>query len=93
MTDPEVEQFYEEREEQYRELNARAHVGVSKFIVDCPGCGSPMVLGKGWMGCSIPECPDCNDTDDEWIVDPRVSEARAEELSTGDADVTELVRS
>lgn len=54
-------------------------------VVDCPGCETPMHLGQYWgelidEGHDVPECPDCNDTADEWSTDPRISEARAEEL-------------
>ncbi|WP_276257187.1 hypothetical protein [Halomontanus rarus] len=87
-----VEAYYRERESEYRDLNARDHREEGMFIIDCPGCGSSMVLGTGWMGCSVPACPECNDTADTWAFEPRISEERAEELSTGEADVTELVR-
>jgi hypothetical protein len=93
MNRTDIEAFYEEREAQYRELNIREHRDGERYIVDCPGCEAPMVLGEGWMGCSIPTCPDCNDTADSWASDPRVSEERAELLAAGEPDVTELVRS
>jgi len=92
-TTDEIEQFYQDREDQYRALNIREHVDGARYIVDCPDCATPMVLGDGWMGCSIPSCPDCNDTADSWRSDPRISEDRAAVVADGDADVTELVRS
>lgn len=92
-TQKSVEEFYQDREEQYRALNIREHFAEGKYIVDCPGCGESMVLGEGWMGCSIPECPDCNETADSWVSDPRISEEKADRLADGEADVTELVRS
>lgn len=91
--DQRVEELYEEREQQYRDLNVRDHVDGKRFIVDCPGeCGRPMVLGRGWMGCTIPKCPECNDSADSWSEDPRISEGKAETVSDGPADITELVR-
>jgi hypothetical protein len=92
-TERTVEEFYQEREEQYRQLNIREHFLDQKYIVDCPGCGQAMVLGERWMGCNIPECPACNDTADSWMTDPTISEERAERLADGSADITELVRS
>lgn len=89
-----VEEFYREREEEYRELNARDHADEpDKFIIDCPGCSTPMVLGQFWKGCSVPACPDCNDTADEWAFEPRISEDRADEIAAEETDITELVRS
>ncbi|ELZ05776.1 hypothetical protein [Natrialba aegyptia] len=89
-----VEQFYDDREAEYRDLNARHHAeDPSKFIVDCPGCGSPMVLGQFWKGCSVPACPDCNDTADTWAFEPRVSEREADIVAADETDVSELVRS
>lgn len=83
---------YAEREAQYAEFNIRHHVDGHRFIVDCPGCGSSMILGQGWMGCRLPECPDCNDSADEWAYEPRIDEEQATRLSDGPADVSELVR-
>jgi peptide subunit release factor 1 (eRF1) len=93
MSSDDIEQFYRERERQYQDLNIREHVDGERYIVDCPGCETPMILGEGWMGCRIPECPDCNQTADSWTSDPRISVDRAEALADGPADVTGLVRS
>jgi peptide subunit release factor 1 (eRF1) len=93
MSESEIEQFYQEREEQYRTLNVREHVDGERYIVDCSGCGQPMILGDGWMGCKIPDCPDCNETADSWTDDPRIPEHRAETLAGGEANIRELVRS
>jgi len=87
-----VERFYQERELQYQDCNIREHADGKRYIVDCPGCKSPMILGEGWMGCRIPECPDCNQTADSWATDPRISADRAEKLADGSADIPELVR-
>lgn len=93
MNRSDIEAFYEEREAEYRELNIREHRDGERYIVDCPDCGTPMVLGEGWMGCRIPACPGCNDTADSWASDPRITEYRAATLAVCKADVTELVRS
>lgn len=87
-----VEQFYAEREAQYCELTIREHQREGKYIVDCPGCGESMVLGEGWMGCNIPECPDCNETADSWATDPRIDDETAEALADGEPEISELVR-
>ena len=92
ITEKDLEAFYEERIEQYEQLNARDSTKDGYFIVDCPGeCSEPMHLGSGWQGCSVPACPDCNDTADSWRDDPRISEERAAELATDDRSVRELV--
>ncbi|MFC4553595.1 MULTISPECIES: hypothetical protein [Halorussus] len=92
VTDRDLEEFYAERIEQYRDLNARDSTQDGYFIVDCPGeCGRPMHLGRGWRGCSIPTCPSCNETADEWGDDPRISEERADELAAEETSVRELV--
>ena len=89
-----VEEFYREREDKYRELNAREHAtDESKFIVDCPDCGTSMVLGQFWKGCSVPACPDCNETADTWAFEPRISEERADEIAADETDIAKLVRS
>jgi hypothetical protein len=84
--------YYRTREKQYAKLNIRHHFDGKRYLVDCPGCAESMVLGDGWMGLRIPECPDCNDTADSWVTDPRVSPERADILADGNADIEELVR-
>lgn len=93
VTDADIEAHYTEREQEYENLNARAHANdESKFIIDCPGCGTPMVLGQFWKGCSVPACPDCNETADTWAFEPRISEDRAEAIAADETDISELVR-
>lgn len=88
-----VQQFYAEREAEYRELNARTHTSEpDTFIVDCPDCATPMVLGQFWKGCSVPACPDCNDTADTWAFDPCISETHADAIAADETDISELVR-
>jgi hypothetical protein len=92
-SDLDVEEFYAERIELYRELNAHDATADGYFVIDCPGeCGRPMHLGAGWRGCKPPACPDCNETADEWTDDPRVSDAKAESLKADEANVERLVK-
>lgn len=94
VTDADIEAHYAEREQEYEDLNARDHAtDETKFIIDCPDCGTPMVLGQFWKGCSVPSCPDCNETADTWAFEPRISEERAEEIAAAETDISELVRS
>ncbi len=93
MTDADVAEYYRERVREYQELNARAHADDdAKFIIDCPDCETPMVLGQYWKGVSVPACPDCNDTADTWAFEPRISEERADEIAADETDISELVR-
>jgi hypothetical protein len=93
MTDSDggVEQHINEMKEEYVELDAWASKVPGKFIVRCPACETPMHLGEGWRGCHIPECPDCNDTADEWVDDPRVSDEQAHELLADERQFKELI--
>lgn len=93
VTDVDVAEHFAELGAEYQEQNARAHAdNESKFIIDCPDCGTPMVLGQFWKGCSVPACPDCNDTADTWAFEPRISDERADEIAADQTDISELVR-
>jgi hypothetical protein len=83
----------EERKDEYLELDAWDSKLDAKWLIRCPGCGKPMLLGDGWTGCSIPECPECNDTADEWSYDPVVTESQAKELAADERNFSELIQS
>lgn len=85
-----------ERRAEYERLDAHdADVdgGEAWFLVRCPSCGTWMLLGWGWRGTSIPECPSCTSTGDRWRAgaDPRVGPADAERLKADDRNLEGLL--
>lgn len=82
---------FKKRAEEYNEHDAWDSTREGYFLIRCPGCETPMHLGEGWRGCPIPECPDCNETADEWTDDPRITEERASELTADSQNLAELI--
>lgn len=91
QTNQRAKEPLEERATEYKKLDAWASEVDGHMIVRCPDCETPMHLGRGWRGCSIPECPDCNETADTWTFEPTISEARARELAADDRQFSKLV--
>lgn len=87
----EAKDILEERRKEYKALAAHDSKQEGYFVVRCPDCGSWMHLGPGWRSCSIPNCPECNGSADEWADDPVISENYAEHVKSEERNLDALL--